>query len=52
MVCTFPVLIWECDLYRNSLIELERVVSESEIWGPVIVASDFNVHLDPLWVST
>ena len=37
------------DLYHDSLIELERVVSVSEHWGPVILAGDFNAHLGPLW---
>ena len=36
-------------LYRDSLVELERVVLESQQWGPVIVAGDFNAHLGPMW---
>ena len=44
-----PCLDLGVDLYRDSLIELERVISESECWGPVIVAGDFNAHLGPTW---
>ena len=32
------------ELYRDSLVELERMVVESEQWGPVIVTGDFNAR--------
>ena len=44
-----PCLDLGVDLYHNSLVELERVISESERWGPVIIAGDFNAHLGPSW---
>ena len=46
-----PCLDLEMDLYCDSLIELERVISVSEVWGPVIIAGDFNAHLGPRWGS-
>ena len=33
------------DCYREHLVELERVISESELQGPVMVLGDFNAHL-------
>ena len=39
------------ELYHDSLVELERMVVESEQWGPVIVTGDFNAHLGPTWGS-
>ena len=36
----------EC--YRDHLIELERVISESFLLGPVVVLGDFNAHLQGL----
>ena len=33
------------DCNKEHLVELERVVSESELLGPVIVLGDFNAHL-------
>ena len=36
----------EC--YRDHLIELERVISESSLLGPVVVLGDFNAHLQGL----
>ena len=36
----------EC--YRDHLIELERVISESSLLGPVIILGDFNAHLGSL----
>jgi hypothetical protein len=47
-VC-LPCLDLGIELYRDSLVELERVVLESQQWGPVIVAVDFNAHLGPMW---
>ena len=44
-----PCLDLGVELYHESLIELERVISESEHWGPVIIAGDFNAHLGPTW---
>ena len=44
-----PCLDLGVELYRESLTELERVISESEHWGPVIIADDFNAHLGPTW---
>ena len=40
-----PCLNQGMELYQNTLIELESVVSESAQLGPVIVAGDFNLHL-------
>ena len=37
------------DYYRETLIELERVISDSATHGPVIVAGDFNAHLGHMW---
>ena len=31
--------------YREHLVELERVIGESELQGPVMVLGDFNAHL-------
>lgn len=42
-----PCLDLGTELYCNSLIELERIISKSDRWGPVIVAGDFNAHLGP-----
>ena len=36
----------EC--YRDHLIELERVISESSLLGSVVVLGDFNAHLQGL----
>ena len=36
----------EC--YRQHLVELERIVSESALLGPVIILGDFNAHLGSL----
>ena len=44
-----PCLDLGAELYHDSLVELERVVSESEQLGPVIIAGDFNAHLGPMW---
>ena len=44
-----PCLDLGIDLYRETLVELERVVSELEQAGPVIIAGDFNAHLGPKW---
>ena len=35
------------ELYRDSLIELDRIILGAEHWGPVMVAGDFNAHLGP-----
>ena len=44
-----PCLDLGIDLFRDCLAELERVISESECMGPVIVAGDFNAHLGSMW---
>ena len=44
-----PCLDLGVDLYRESLIELERLILDSERMGPVIVTGDFNAHLGPMW---
>ena len=44
-----PCLDLGMELYQNTLIELERVISESAQLGPVIVAGDFNAHLGSVW---
>ena len=43
-----PCLDQGMDCYREHLIELDRVVSESEHLGPVVVLGDFNAHLGRL----
>ena len=40
-----PCLDQGVDCYREHLVELERVISESELQGPVMVLGDFNAHL-------
>ena len=40
-----PCLDQGVDCYREHLVELERVISESELQGPVVVLGDFNAHL-------
>ena len=37
------------DYYRDTLTELERVISESSNVGPVVVAGDCNAHLCQHW---
>ena len=37
------------DYYRDTLIELEKVVSDSANLGPVVIAGDFNAHLGRMW---
>ena len=44
-----PCLDLGINLYRDTLINLERVISEYAHWGPVIIAGDFNAHLDRTW---
>ena len=36
------------ETYCEHLIELERLVSEGQRLGPVLIAGDFNAHLGPL----
>ena len=38
----------DLECYRDHLIQLERVVSESSLLGPVVVLGDFNAHLGSL----
>ena len=40
-----PCLDQGLDCNKEYLVELERVVSESKLLGPVIVLGDFNAHL-------
>ena len=40
-----PCLDQGVDCYREHLVELERVISESELQGPIMVLGDFNAHL-------
>ena len=40
-----PCLDQGVDCYREHMKELERVISESRILGPVTVLGDFNAHL-------
>lgn len=40
-----PCLDQGVDCYKEHMVELERVVSESELLGPVVVLGDFNAHL-------
>ena len=44
-----PCLDLGVELYCESLIERESAISESEHWGPVIIARDFNAHLGTTW---
>ena len=34
--------------YSEHLIELERVISEHQHYGPVVIMGDFNAHLGTL----
>ena len=36
------------DCYRDHLLELEGIISDSILIGPVIILGDFNAHLGPL----
>lgn len=36
------------DCYRDHLLELERIISDSILIGPVIILGNFNAHLGPL----
>ena len=45
----FPCLDLGIDLFHDCLVELERVISESECLGPVFVVGDFNAHLGSMW---
>ena len=38
----------DLECYRDHLIQLERVVSESSLLSPVVVLGDFNAHLGSL----
>ena len=40
-----PCLDLGVDCYQEHMKELERVVSESRLLGPVTVLGDFNAHL-------
>ena len=44
-----PCLDLGVDLHRQSLIELERIISISEHLGPTVIAGDFNAHLGSHW---
>ena len=37
------------DYYRDTVVDLEKIISDSTILGPVVVAGDFNAHLWQLW---
>ena len=37
------------DYYRDTLIELEELISVSSTYGPVVITGDFNAHLDQMW---
>lgn len=41
-----PCLDLGVDCYREHLVELESVVSEARLLGPVTVLGDFNAHLE------
>ena len=43
-----PCIDQGMDCFGEHLVELERVVSESELLGPVVVVGDFNAHLGEL----
>ena len=40
-----PCLNQGLDCYREHLVELERVISDSQLLGSVVVLGDFNAHL-------
>ena len=40
-----PCIDQGVDCYREHLVELEHVVSESRLLGPVAVLGDLNAHL-------
>ena len=40
-----PCLDQGVDCYREHLVELERVISDSQLLGSVVVLGDFNAHL-------
>ena len=44
MPCSDQGLEW----YRDNLIELESVISDSSLLGPVVVLGDFNAHVGSL----
>ena len=37
------------DYYRDTLVDLEKIISDFTILGPVVVAGEFNAHLGKLW---
>ena len=37
------------DYYRDTLIELEELISDSSTYSPVVITGDFNAHLDQMW---
>ena len=43
-----PCLDQGMDIFREYLVELEHVISELELLGPVVVTGDFNAHLGKL----
>ena len=40
-----PCLDKGSDCYRQHLLELERVISESVLFGPVVILGNYNAHL-------
>ena len=43
-----PCVNMGMEFYRERLTELERVILESKVLGPVVVMGDFNAHLGTL----
>ena len=44
----FPCSDQGMDCYRDHLQELERIITDSILLGPVIILGDFNAHLGSL----
>ena len=49
VICVYPPCLDQgVDCYREHLQELERLISESQLLGPVTLLGDFNTHLGGL----
>lgn len=46
LLCLLARIAMECN--SEHLIELERVISEHQQYGPVIIMGDYNAHLGTL----
>ena len=43
-----PCADMDIECYGEQLVELERLISESQCFGPVVITGDFNAHLGTL----